>query len=740
MANYKVAVENGNNILVTIDRGVSGVGIENIETVFISPDYFLKFFYTNGTNENVLLPATEATVLSFNTRIGVVTLNSADVTSALGYTPPTPTGTGATGTWGISVSGNAATATNVPYTGLTGTVPTWNQDTTGNAATVTNGVYTTDTGTVTNTMLAGSIANNKLTNSAITINGGSTSLGGSVNVGTVTNVAATAGAGISVSGSPITSNGTLTITNTAPDQTVGLTGAGTSVITGTYPNFTVTSNDEFDGTVTSVVGTGTVNGISLSGAVTSSGNLTLGGVLTGVNLTSQVTGTLPVSNGGTGATTLTGYVKGTGTSPLIASGTIPNTDISGLGTIATQDANAVALTGGSVNGTTVGDSTASTGAFTALTSTTDATLSGLTVGKGAGAVASNTALGSSALNANTTGSFNTANGFQALYYNTTGSNNTASGLYALQNNTTGGSNTASGASALRYNTTGGSNTASGVNALRYNTTGSGNTASGYNALTDNTTGRSNTANGGSALLSNTTGDFNTANGGNALLNNSTGSSNTASGYLALNNNTTGNTNTASGASALRNNTTGVSNTASGGAALRYNTTGSNNTASGGAALLNNTTGSGNTAINPSNSAGTYLPVFNPTTENNRFCMGSTGVTNAYIQVAWTVVSDARDKTNFAPVPHGLEFVKALQPTAYQFRTARDSEETNGGVRYGFKAQDVLALEGANPVIVDNEDADKLRMVDSHMIPVLVKAIQELSAEVDNLKQQLGALK
>jgi hypothetical protein len=341
MSNFQVKVENGNNILVTLDRGVSGVGIENIETVFISPDYFLKFYYTNGTTENVLLPATEATVLSFNTRIGVVTLNSADVTSALGYTPPTPTGTGATGTWSISVSGNAET--------------------------VTNGVYTTDTETVTNTMLAGSIANNKLTNSAITINGASTSLGGSVNVGTVTNVAANAGTGISVSGSPITSNGTLTITNTAPDQTVGLTGAGTSVITGTYPNFTVTSNDEFDGTVTSVNGTGTVNGISLSGAVTSSGNLTLGGVLTGVNLTSQVTGTLPVSNGGTGATTLTGYVKGTGTSPLIASGTIPNTDISGLGTISTQNANAVAITGGDINSTPIGSTTPSTGTFTDLT-------------------------------------------------------------------------------------------------------------------------------------------------------------------------------------------------------------------------------------------------------------------------------------------------------------------------------------------------------------------------------------
>jgi hypothetical protein len=58
------------------------------------------------------------------------------------------------------------------------------------------------------------------------------------------------------------------------------------------------------GTVTSVSGTGTVQGLSLSGTVTSSGNLTLGGSLSAVNLTSQVTGTLPVANGGTGATTL----------------------------------------------------------------------------------------------------------------------------------------------------------------------------------------------------------------------------------------------------------------------------------------------------------------------------------------------------------------------------------------------------------------------------------------------------
>jgi hypothetical protein len=76
--------------------------------------------------------------------------------------------------------------------------------------------------------------------------------------------------------------------------------------------------DVGDGTVTSVSGTGTVNGISLSGTVTSSGNLTLGGALSAINLTSQVTGTLPVANGGTGATSITAnnVVLGNGTSAV----------------------------------------------------------------------------------------------------------------------------------------------------------------------------------------------------------------------------------------------------------------------------------------------------------------------------------------------------------------------------------------------------------------------------------------
>jgi hypothetical protein len=64
-----------------------------------------------------------------------------------------------------------------------------------------------------------------------------------------------------------------------------------------------------------------------------------GGSISGVTIpASNVTGTLGVPNGGTGATTLTGYVKGTGNTAMTASATIPNTDITGLGTASTKDA------------------------------------------------------------------------------------------------------------------------------------------------------------------------------------------------------------------------------------------------------------------------------------------------------------------------------------------------------------------------------------------------------------------
>ena len=109
----------------------------------------------------------------------------------------------------------------------------------------------------------------------ITINGTAQNLSAdrTYNVGTVTNVAASGGTGISIGGSPVTGSGTITITNTAPDQVVSLTGAGTTTTSGTYPNFTVTSNDQYVGTVTSVNAT-VPTGFEVSGVpITSSGTV-----------------------------------------------------------------------------------------------------------------------------------------------------------------------------------------------------------------------------------------------------------------------------------------------------------------------------------------------------------------------------------------------------------------------------------------------------------------------------------
>ena len=86
-------------------------------------------------------------------------------------------------------------------------------------------------------------------------------------------VSLTGGTGISTSGA----YPNFTITNTAPDQTVSLTGAGTTSISGTYPNFTITSNDQYTGTVTSVGITESSAALTITGSpVTTSGNINIG--------------------------------------------------------------------------------------------------------------------------------------------------------------------------------------------------------------------------------------------------------------------------------------------------------------------------------------------------------------------------------------------------------------------------------------------------------------------------------
>ena len=410
--------------------------------------------------------------------------------------------------------------------------------------------------------------------------------------------------------------------------------------------------------------------VVLSGAALgtpSSGTLTN---CTGLPLTTGVTGTLPVANGGTGVTTSTG----SGNNVLSASPTLTGV---------------VTINSGQLLGS-----------------------------RGSGNVASNLAIGDN-----------------ALIFNTIGSNNTALGYYSLFTNVTGSSNTAIGNSALTANT-GSNNTAIGDSALISNVGGTLNTAVGWKSAYLNSSGTQNTAIGVDALYNNTTNSYNTAVGYRALYSNRNGEHNVAVGRLALSAlYNDGSNNTSIGNSSLLGNTTGNQNTAVGFWALSTNTSGSYNTGLGFQASCGST-GSGNISIGPLNSSGTNAPAFAISTESDRISMGSTGVTNAYVQVAWTVVSDARDKTNFAPVPHGLDFVNKLSPTAYQFKESRESDVPTGIVRYGFKAQDILALEGDTPVIIDNENVEKLRFNSDSLIPVLVNAIKELTARLETLENKV----
>jgi hypothetical protein len=417
----------------------------------------------------------------------------------------------------------------------------------------------------------------------------------------------------------------------------------------------------------------------------------------------------------------------------------------------------------------------------AISAPVDASISGLTVGKGGGAVSNNTVVGL-ALYTNTTGSVNSAFGTYALASNTTGSTNNAFGYSALGSTTTSSNNAAFGAYALTANTTGATNTAVGVQSLNSNTTASNNTAVGYQASYSNTTGTANAAFGQGALYANTTGVENAAFGKSALQANTTANANTAFGCQTLLANTTGASNTALGQNALITNTTGSNNTAVGRQAIYLNTTGINNVAVGNDVLANNTasnntavgyqagygvtTGGNNTFIG--SSAGNYLTAittgaqniyvggFNTASSasvNYEIVIGygitgkgantgfispnSGGVYQGNNSATWSITSDARLKKNIFDNNTGLDLINQIQVRNFEYRLPEEITELEPtcaiertGIQLGVIAQEIAQV---SQEFVKTESTGVMSVDTDNLVWYLVNAVKELKTEIDQLK-------
>ena len=397
------------------------------------------------------------------------------------------------------------------------------------------------------------------------------------------------------------------------------------------------------------------------------------------------------------------------------------------------------------------------------------------------AACNNTAIGSQSMRSIVSGEFNTGHGFKALCAIVGGDRNTAIGAVAGQSITSGCDNTAVGFRALCGTVTGCNNIAMGRQAMKAVVTGSDNVGIGQDAMTTNTAGCCNVAIGHETMCGNTTGAYNVSIGQQSMRYALSGDHNMALGQYALYDNWGGDYNTAIGTAAMQCTTTGSNNAAVGYRAMMNNTTGNDNFAVGECALQSNVNGIGNTALGHnafgSNVTGNYTVAIgdNAGTFQSNGCntlsaasdsiyigrntkgkdnndsnsivigynacscgqntikLGNNAITAACIHVAWTVISDERDKTDVADLNYGLEFIGDLQPKAFKYRNTRTSTASDGVCRYGFLAQDILDVEDGDDVIVNNGNPEQLGINSDYLVPILVNAVKDLKARVEALE-------
>ena len=366
------------------------------------------------------------------------------------------------------------------------------------------------------------------------------------------------------------------------------------------------------------------------------------------------------------------------------------------------------------------------------------------------------------------GNYNMLIGAEAGNDLTTGDDNTVLGFAAFEAATTNSFNTAIGSRTLKSANKAGdpevvatSNSAVGYNTLTSLTTGSYNTGCGSQSLQNTTTALSNTVTGYAAMLLNTTGSYNHAYGHAALYNCRTGYGNVAMGYLAAFTVDSGIYNVGVGYQSLYYGT-GNYNTGVGSFTLLNTAAGEHNTALGYQAGDVITSGSYNICIgnltDPSANSSTHQIVigYNITGgEDNQFTFGkaSNVVQNEFDTDAnWTRTSDRRKKRNIEDDTLGLEFINNLRTVTHQWKPSNEfpeewdeySEENTmnlDAVMHGMIAQEVkeaLDKSGCDTFGGWDERSDGSQTVSREMFVIpLIKAVQELSAEVKELKEKLN---
>ena len=272
-----------------------------------------------------------------------------------------------------------------------------------------------------------------------------------------------------------------------------------------------------------------------------------------------------------------------------------------------------------------------------------------------------------------------------------------------------------------------------------NTTGAKNTAIGQSALKANTTGSYNTAVGRTAMFSHTTGNDSTALGVGALHTSTTAASNTAVGYQSLytvnGDGSSGSNNTAIGRKTGYNMTTGYRNVCVGNDAGARITTGYQNTCVGNiAGYSTGQTGHNNTLLGDN----AQCPADGT---NNHFVLGNSAIDSLTCQqTSISGLSDRRDKKDIIDCIYGLDVINSIRPRQFTW-AMREPSDIDGKIELGFIAQELdEALGDKNDVIhaVSKINPDKLLAAPGKFVPILVKAVQELSAENTALKARLDA--